>query len=152
MRIGIGSDHVGVDLKEMIKRILDSRADQVTDFGTSGTASVDYPDFGRPVAEAVSRGDYDRGILICGTGLGMAITANKIAGVRAVTCGDTFGARNSRLHNDSNVLCLGARITGPGLAEDIVKIWLDTEFEGGRHVPRLEKVAAIEREWCSRQS
>lgn len=144
MKVALGSDHGGFNLKEAIKGLLSDKGVPYTDFGTDSTASCDYPDIARPVAEAVARGEYDRGILICGTGIGMSITANKVRGVRAALCHDTFSARATRQHNDANVLCLGGRVIGPGLALDVVATWLGTDFEGGRHARRVEKISALE--------
>lgn len=143
--LAIGSDHGGFLLKERIKKYLDELGVDFTDFGTFSGESVDYPDFAEKVAVAVSKGQCDKGILCCGTGIGVSITANKIPGIRAAVCGDTFSARASRQHNDANILALGERVIGQGLALDIVKTWLESEFEGGRHEKRLQKIALIER-------
>ena len=146
MKLAIGSDHGGFELKEEILKFLKTIANiTVIDFGASGRDSVDYPDFGRKVAEAVSAGDVDRGILICGTGIGMSIVANRYPKVRAALCHDHFTAQMSRLHNDANVLVMGERVIGRGVACDIVKTWLDTEFEGGRHQTRLDKIRQLEK-------
>jgi len=144
MKIAIAADHGGYGLKEQIKQKLDSMGLTYQDFGTDSEASVDYPDYGIQVAEGIARGEFDRGILICGTGLGMSIVANKVPGVRCALLHDTFSAKATREHNDTNVMAMGARVIGPGLAEEIVEIWLTTEFAGGRHAQRLDKVAAIE--------
>lgn len=144
MKIAIASDHAGYRLKTEVAALVNRLGHEVTDFGTHSEESVDYPDFAVKVARAVSQGESDRGILVCGTGLGMSIAANKVKGIRAVTCGDTFSARASREHNDANVLCLGARVTGSGLALDIVKTWLETEFLGGRHARRVQKISELE--------
>jgi len=144
VKIATAADHAGFRLKEKIKEYLLSAGYEVEDFGTSGEEPVDYPDFGLAAATAVMSGSCDLGILVCGTGLGMAIAANKIPGIRAVTCGDTFSARSSREHNDANVLCLGARVLGEGLALDIVKTWLSANFQGGRHERRVKKIKEIE--------
>ncbi|MHB1418311.1 MAG: ribose 5-phosphate isomerase B [Bacillota bacterium] len=144
MRVAIGSDHAGFRLKELIKDYLHDAGIAHYDFGTYSEESVDYPDFALLVAEAVARNEYDRGILVCGTGIGVAIAANKVPGIRAALCSDTFSARSSREHNDANVLTLGERVVGPGLALDIVKIWLGTDFAGGRHSRRVEKISKIE--------
>ncbi len=144
MKIAIGSDHAGFELKAEIKSLLKEIGLECIDFGTDGTTSVDYPDFGRKVSEAVSRGEIDRGILICGTGIGMSIVANKFPNVRASLCNDLFTAKMSRLHNDANILVIGGRIVGKDLAKEIVRVWFSTEFEGGRHVKRLEKIRRIE--------
>lgn len=145
MKLAIGSDHGGWELKEEIKKYLKNISDiEVIDYGTSAPQSVDYPDFGRLVAEAVSKGTAERGILICGTGIGMSIVANRYPGVRAALCHDHFTARMSRLHNDSNILVMGERVIGKGVALDMVKTWLETEFEGGRHLKRIEKINQID--------
>jgi ribose 5-phosphate isomerase B len=144
MKIAIGCDHAAVELKEALLSLLAGKGHEVLDLGTRGAESVDYPDFGEKVARAVAGGESDRGILICGTGIGMSIVANKVPGIRAALCSEPFSARMSRLHNDANVLVLGGRVTGRNLAEEIVATWLDTPFEGGRHARRLEKITAIE--------
>ncbi|MBK7921157.1 ribose 5-phosphate isomerase B [Veillonella sp. YH-vei2232] len=144
MKVAIGCDHGGLHLKEDIKSLLADGGYEVTDFGTNSTDSVDYPDIAVPVANAVANGEFDRGILICGTGIGIGIAANKVKGIRAALCHDTFSAHASREHNNANILTMGERIIGPGLARDIVKIWLTTEFEGGRHERRVAKIADIE--------
>ncbi|MBU0650549.1 ribose 5-phosphate isomerase B [bacterium] len=140
MKISIGCDHGGFVLKDMVVSILKARGIEIVDEGTFSDESVDYPDFAKKVAEVVSRGKVDRGILICGTGLGMSITANRFKGVRAAVCNDLITAKYSRLHNDSNILCMGARVIDKSMAEKIVNIWLDTEFEGGRHQRRVDKI------------
>jgi ribose 5-phosphate isomerase B len=145
MKLAIGSDHGGWELKkEIIKFIKNTTTIELLDFGTASKDSVDYPDFGRKVSEAVYTGIVDRGILICGTGIGMSIVANRYPKVRAALCHDHFTARMSRLHNDANVLVMGERVVGQGVALDMVKTWLETEFEGGRHQKRLDKIYAIE--------
>ncbi|MBM3133281.1 MAG: ribose 5-phosphate isomerase B [Chloroflexi bacterium] len=144
MRIAIGSDHAGFNLKEMVKGILLEMNHSYEDFGCFDTSSVDYPDIGFAVADAVAQGKFDQGILICGSGIGMCITANKVDGIRAAVCHDTFSARGAREHNDANVLCLGERVIGLGLAREIVTAYLASEFMGGRHARRLEKVRARE--------
>ncbi len=145
MRIAIGSDHGGYQLKEEIKKALLEKKYQVEDFGTHSTDSCDYPDIALPVARAVAAGEYDKGILICGTGIGISIAANKVPGIRAALCHDTFSARASREHNDANILALGERVIGRGLALEIVDVWLASEFSGGRHQKRVDKIAAIEK-------
>jgi ribose 5-phosphate isomerase B len=142
MKIIIGSDHAGFPLKEALKKAIGG----MTDIGTGSADSVDYPDFGARVARAVSSGEYDRGILICGSGIGMSIVANKFPGIRAALCTDTEAARLSRMHNDANVLVLAGRRTDPEMAVAITRVWLDTPFEGGRHERRLEKIRNIEKE------
>ena len=144
MKIAIGCDHAGYRLKGEVLVLVENLGHQAVDFGTDSEVSVDYPDFAAKVARAVSQRNADLGILVCGTGLGMAIAANKVRGVRAVTCGDTFSARASREHNNANVLCLGARVTGGGLALDIVRTWLEAEFQGGRHERRVSKIMDLE--------
>lgn len=147
MKIAVGSDHAGFRLKGEIIAFLRAQGLEVIDMGTSGEESVDYPDFALKVAESVRNGESNLGVLVCGTGLGMAIAANKVPGVRAVTCTDPVSARLSREHNDANVLCLGARITGGLLATEIVKEWLAAEFQGGRHQTRVDKISSIEKKF-----
>lgn len=145
MIIAIGSDHAGFMLKSDVIAWLQKIGHQVLDLGCNDDhTSVDYPIFGEKVAMDVVSGKVDLGILICGTGIGMSITANKIAGIRAALCGDTFSARASRAHNNANVLVLGSRVTGPGLALDIVEAFLNSSFEGGRHQRRLDLVQKLE--------
>ena len=144
MKIAIGSDHAGFGLKEDVLTLLKGSRHAVVDCGTNTTASVDYPDFGEKVSRMVSAGEADRGILICGTGIGMSMVANKFPNVRAALCNDLFSAKMSRLHNDANVLVLGGRIIGKDLAAEIVRTWLDTAFEGERHMRRLQKIKKIE--------
>jgi ribose 5-phosphate isomerase B len=143
--IALGADHAGWELKEALKAWLIDRGYHVVDFGTHSPDSVDYPDYAAQVGEAVSAGKAERGVLVCGTGIGMAITANKVPGVRAAACGDLYDARMSREHNDANVLALGGRLTGRDAAVDILRMWLETDFAGGRHQRRLEKIAGVER-------
>ena len=143
--IVIGSDHAAWPLKEAVKRHLQSRDIAVHDVGTHGPESVNYPDFGIRVAEAVSTGRFARGVLLCGTGLGMSMVANRFAAVRAALCGDLFAAVMSRRHNDANVLVLGGRVTGEDLALEIVRVWLETPFDGGRHQARLNQFDRIGR-------
>lgn len=144
MKLAIGADHGGYVLKNEIIEFLNKIGNiEVVDHGTSGPESVDYPDYGRKVSEAVSNGTADRGILICGTGIGMSIVANRYPKVRAALCHDNFTARMSRLHNDANVLVMGERVIGKGVALDLVKVWLETEFEGNRHLRRLQKIEEL---------
>jgi ribose 5-phosphate isomerase B len=144
MKLAIGADHGGYVLKQEIVEFLKTIGTiEVIDHGTSGPESVDYPDYGRKVSEAVSNGSADRGILICGTGIGMSIVSNRFPKVRAALCHDNFTARMSRLHNDANILVMGERVIGRGVALDIVKTWLETEFEGSRHARRLQKIEEI---------
>lgn len=140
MKIVVGSDHAGHALKKLIKDLLSKRHIEVVDVGTTSEDSCDYPDFGKMVAEKVSKGEFDRGILVCGTGIGMSIVANRLPGVRAALCNDSYMAQMSRRHNDANVLVMGGRVIGPGLATEITNVWLDTPFEGGRHKERLDKI------------
>ncbi|MFO0751949.1 MAG: ribose 5-phosphate isomerase B [Thermodesulfovibrionales bacterium] len=144
MRIALGSDHAGLDMKREVLSLLQEMGHEQADYGTDTPQSVDYPDFGEKVSRAVAAGEADRGILICGTGIGMSIVANKIPGVRAALCNELFSARMSRLHNDANVLVLGGRIIGKDLAREIVRTWMTTSFEGGRHCDRLRKITLIE--------
>jgi ribose 5-phosphate isomerase B len=143
--IALGADHAGFALKETIKAWLEGQGHRVLDVGTHTLDSVDYPDYASAVTDALLAGAAERGILVCGTGLGMAMAANKAPGVRAAACVDAFTAQMSREHNDANVLTLGARIVGPDDALAIVRVWLDTAFAGDRHVRRLAKIAALER-------
>lgn len=138
MRIAIGSDHGGFTLKASIIQFLCELGHEVEDLGTDSTASVDYPDYARAVCARVQNGDCAAGILICGTGIGMSMVANRQKGIRAALCHELFTARMSREHNDANVLCLGERVIGPGLALEIVRTWVSTEFAGGRHLRRIE--------------
>jgi ribose 5-phosphate isomerase B len=144
MLVAIGSDHAGVEMKEELISLLKEMGIDYIDMGTNGPASVDYPDFGERVATAVSKGEVERGILICGTGIGMSIVANKFSGIRASLCNDLFSAKMSRLHNDANILVIGGRIVGIALAREIAKVWLETPFDGGRHADRLKKITLIE--------
>jgi ribose 5-phosphate isomerase B len=144
MTIAIGCDHAGVELKKEIISLLHDLRIECIDYGTNGAESVDYPDFGEKVSESVSSGKIEKGILICGTGIGMSIVANKFPGVRASLCNGIFTARMSRLHNDANVLVLGGRVIGKDLAKEIVRTWVSTPFEGERHAKRLNKISLIE--------
>jgi ribose 5-phosphate isomerase B len=145
MRVAIGSDHAGLEMKNEVISVLKAMGHEYQDFGTDTPQSVDYPDFGETVSQAVSEGKADRGILICGTGIGMSIVANKFRYIRAALCNELFSAKMSRLHNDANILVLGGRIIGKDLATEIVKIWMVTPFEGGRHENRLKKIQLIEK-------
>lgn len=144
MRIIIGSDHGGYRLKEALKEVMEKRGIEIEDIGCDCEESVDYPDYALPVAQRVAAGEFNRGVLICGTGLGMAMAANKISGIRCAVVSDEFSARMSREHNDANVLALGERVVGPGLAETILTAWLETDFAGGRHQRRVDKIGALE--------
>jgi len=144
MMIAIGSDHGGYELKKEIMAHLDAAGALYEDCGTYDTESCDYPDYAHAVCKKIQDGEADSGILICGTGIGMSIAANKHKGIRAAVCGDCFSAKFTRRHNDANVLCLGARVTGPGLAMEIVDLFLNEKFEGGRHARRVEKIKELE--------
>ncbi len=149
----IGCDHAAFAMKEKVKEFLQAREIEVKDAGTFDENSVDYPDFGIEVASAVCRKEFSRGILICGTGIGMSIVANKFPGVRATLCSDMFTAIMARQHNDSNILVLGGRVIGDVLALEIVRLWLETPFEGGRHQKRLDKIDRIDlTELCAKRS
>lgn len=138
--IFFGADHAGVELKNALLLVAQGRGLETKDLGTHGDASVDYPDFGHAVANAVIENDGALGVLVCGTGQGISMSANRHPGIRAALCADTFSARMSRMHNDANILCLGARVVGAGLAEDILGAFLNAEFEGGRHARRVAKI------------
>jgi ribose 5-phosphate isomerase B len=142
--VALGADHAGFPLKEDIKGWLISHGFEVVDLGTQATESVDYPDFAIAVGGAVTAGKADRGVLVCGTGIGMAMAANKVPGTRAAACSDAYTARMSREHNDANILALGARITSREAAIEILEVWLNAEFAGGRHARRVEKVVALD--------
>jgi len=144
MKIAFGCDHGGYDLKKDVIDFLKSRDIEVLDFGTHSTASVDYPNYGRAVGEAVQSKEADLGIIICGTGIGISLAANKVDGIQAAVVSDTFSARMARMHNNANVLAFGSRVVGKGLAIDLVKAWLDSSFEGGRHKRRVDKIMSIE--------
>ena len=144
LSVALGADHAGWELKEALKSWLMEAGYQVLDFGTHSPDSVDYPDYAQQVGEAVAVGKVDRGVLVCGTGIGMTMAANKIPGVRAALCGDAFTSRMSREHNDANVLALGGRLTDADLGRDILKVWLETDFAGGRHARRVNKIMELE--------
>lgn len=148
MKIALAADHAGFEEKEKIKRTLDELGVEYDDMGTDSCDSVDYPDFARKAAEAVARGDYAQGLLVCGSGTGMAIAANKVKGVRAAVAWNEDIARLAREHNDANVLSLAARFNSPEEMDKIVKAWFAADFEGGRHTPRVEKISGIEKENC----
>lgn len=149
MKIAIGSDHAGYNLKETIKKHLDELGVEYKDLGCeSCNTSVDYPDYGLSVAEAVASKEFDRGIIICGTGIGISIAANKVPGIRAAVCTDTFTAKACRQHNDANILAMGERVVGPGVALDMVDAFLKEEFQGGRHSKRVSKISNIEEKYC----
>ena len=140
MRIALGSDHGGYRLKEVLKEYLLSKGYEIEDFGTTSEESVDYPEYGKSVAKYVVSGNADYGIIICGTGIGISISANKVKGARAALCHNMWTAKLTREHNDANILALGARVIGEGIALDIVDTFLSTEFEGGRHQKRIDKI------------
>lgn len=144
MKIVVGSDHGAVHLKEEVKKVLQEMGAEIEDVGTHGTEAVDYPDIAGLVAGRVARGEAERGVILCGTGIGISIAANKIKGIRAALCHDVFSAKMSREHNDANILAMGERVIGFGLAREIVKAWMTTEFAGGRHARRVDKISALE--------
>ncbi|MBV1818682.1 ribose 5-phosphate isomerase B [Bacteroidales bacterium MSK.15.36] len=144
MKVGIGSDHGGYELKEYIKGFLEEEGIEYIDYGTNSSESVDYPEFGEKVALAVKNGECDRGIVICGTGIGISISCNKVAGIRCALCGDTYSAKMSVEHNNAQVLALGGRVVGKDLALEIVSTWLSARFQGGRHERRVNKISDIE--------
>ncbi|MGD6816529.1 ribose 5-phosphate isomerase B [Metabacillus sp. 84] len=144
MKVAIASDHGGMKIREEIKSLMDEMGISYEDLGCECNQSVDYPDYAVPVAEKVASGEADRGILICGTGIGMSIAANKVKGIRCALVHDVYSARLTREHNDSNVLAMGERVIGPGLARDIAKTWLQSNFEGGRHANRIGKIGQYE--------
>ena len=143
--IGIASDHAGFHLKEYLKKRMEDWGYKVIDMGTNSEKSVDYPDYAYSLSKRVSDGEIPFGVLICGTGIGMCMTANKVKGIRAALCWNEYTAKLSRLHNNANILCLGGRVITPEVADGILKVWLGESFEGGRHGKRLEKIRRIER-------
>ncbi|WP_108668848.1 ribose 5-phosphate isomerase B [Peribacillus acanthi] len=144
MKVAIASDHGGLNIREEIKSLMEEMNIEFEDFGCECDTSVDYPDYALPVAQKVANGEFDRGILICGTGIGMSIAANKVKGIRCALVHDTFSAKATREHNDSNMLAMGERVIGAGLAREIAKTWLMTEYEGGRHANRVGKITSYE--------
>lgn len=150
LRVALGADHAGVALKDSLAKLLDVTGITYKDFGTHGSESVDYPDFAADVARAVAAGEFDRGVLVCGSGIGMAIAANKVPGIRAAVVTEAESARLSRSHNDANVIAIGARLTAPEVATAIVTTFLDTPFEGGRHQRRIDKLTALDVAWAER--
>ena len=147
MKIAIGNDHAGINLKPALIAYLEEKGYEYADFGTYTKDSCNYAEYGAKVAEAVASGEYDRGILICGTGIGMSIVANKVPGIRCAHCHDSFSARATRMHNDANVVAFGERCIGAGVMLDIVDAFLTAEFEGGRHVARIAKINEIEKKY-----
>ena len=144
MKVAIASDHGGINIREEIKSLMDEMGIQYEDFGCDCKTSVDYPDYALPVAEKVAAGEFDRGILVCGTGIGMSIAANKVKGIRCALVHDVYSAKLTRQHNDTNMIAMGERVIGPGLAREIAQAWLSEEFEGGRHANRIGKIADYE--------
>lgn len=144
MKVVIASDHGGINIRNEIISLLKEMNIEYEDMGCECSTSVDYPDYALPVAEKVAKGEVDRGILICGTGIGMSIAANKVKGIRCALVHDMFSAKATREHNDTNILAMGERVIGPGLARDIAKIWLTTPFDGGRHKNRINKIRTYE--------
>lgn len=147
MKIAVACDHGGLNLKKVLVNYLNEHGYEYVDFGTNTTDSCDYPDFALPAAEAVASGECERGIVICSTGIGVSMVANKVPGVRCAHCHDTYCARFTRLHNDANMLAFGEKCLGPGLMLDIVELFLTTEFEGGRHQRRVDKITAVEKKY-----
>ncbi|MFL2138978.1 ribose 5-phosphate isomerase B [Desemzia sp. FAM 23991] len=147
MKLAIGSDHVGIELKPIIIEYVKELGHEVEDFGPYSTERTDYPKFGKKVAEEVANGNFDGGILICGTGVGISIAANKVKGIRAVVCSEPYSAKLSKEHNNTNIVAFGSRVVGSELAKMIVKEWLDAEFEGGRHANRVGMISDIECEY-----
>ena len=148
MKIAIACDHGGINLKKEIIKYLNEKGYGYQDFGTDSTDSCDYPDFALPAAEAVAKGECDKGIVVCSTGIGVSIVANKVPRVRCAHCHDSYCAEFTRLHNDANVLALGEKVVGVGYALKIVETFLTTQFEGGRHQRRVDKISAIEKKYC----
>lgn len=144
IKIGLGADHGGYKLKQAIKEHLEKRGFEIVDFGTNSGESVDYPDYGKAVGEAVIEGKVDKGIIVCGTGIGIGLAANKVKGIRCANVSDTFSAKMSRAHNDCQMISLGERVLGIGLALEITDAFLDSEFEGDRHKRRVDKISDIE--------
>lgn len=144
MVLAIGSDHGGFELKEEVKKHLEARGVEYKDFGCYTKESIDYPVVAKAVGTAIASGEYERGLLFCGTGIGISMAANKIKGIRAACCDDCFSVKYTRLHNDANILCMGGRVVGPGLACELVDLFIDTEFEGGRHARRVGMIADLE--------
>ncbi|MYL59544.1 ribose 5-phosphate isomerase B [Virgibacillus halodenitrificans] len=144
MKVIITADHAGMTVRNEVKDLLEEMGIEYEDTGCSCESSVDYPDYALPAAERIAKGEFDRGIFICGTGIGMSIAANKVKGIRCALTHDVYSAKLTRQHNDSNVLALGERVVGPGLAREIAKVWLGTAFDGGRHANRIGKIGTYE--------
>ena len=145
MKIAIGNDHTALEMKNEMKKFLEEKGYEVIDYGTNSTESCDYPVYGEKVGNAVAGGEADLGLAICGTGVGISLACNKVKGIRAACCSDCFSAKLTRQHNDANILCMGGRVVGAGLALMMTDLFLNTEFEGGRHQTRIDKIAEIER-------
>ncbi len=145
MKIAVGNDHAAVELKEALLDVIKEEGWEYVDFGVAQGEKCDYPDMAKTVGDSVAKGECDRGMLLCGTGIGMSMSANKVKGIRAALVTDCFGAKFTRLHNDANVICMGARTTGIGLAGELLRVFLNTEFEGGRHTVRVEKMMNLEK-------
>lgn len=146
MKVILTADHAGMTIRNEVKSLLEEMGIEYEDAGCEGGSSVDYPDYSLPAAERIANGEFDRGIFICGTGIGMSIAANKVKGIRCALAHDVYSAKSTREHNDSNVLAMGERVIGPGLAREIAKTWLETEFDGGRHERRVNKITSYENE------
>jgi len=146
MKVAMACDHGGLDLKNVLKQELEAMGHEVVDFGTYTHDSVDYPDYGYKAAKAVSSGECEKGVVVCGTGIGISITCNKVHGIRCALCHDVFSAKATRAHNDANMLAMGQRVIGPGLALEILHAFFEGEYEGGRHDLRIQKLMAIENE------
>lgn len=146
MKVIITADHAGMTIRNEIENLLKEMEIEYEYAGCDGTASVDYPDYALPAAKRIASGEFDRGIFICGTGIGMSIAANKVKGIRCALTHDVFSAKSTREHNDSNVLAMGERVIGAGLAREIAQTWLETEFDGGRHLRRVDKITVFEKE------
>lgn len=144
MKLAIASDHVGIELKPIIMDYVKELGHEIDDFGPNTTDRTDYPKYGKAVADAVASGEYDGGILICGTGVGISISANKVKGIRAVVCSEPYSAKLSKEHNNTNIVAFGSRVIGSELAKMIVKEWIEAEFEGGRHANRVDMIATLE--------
>lgn len=145
MKVILSADHAGMSIRQEISNLLEEMNIEYVDMGCEGSGSVDYPDYALPAAKRVASGEFDRGILICGTGIGMSIAANKVKGIRCALTHDVYSAKLTRQHNNTNMLALGERVIGPGLAREIVQTWLETDFEGGRHANRVDKITAYEK-------
>lgn len=146
MKVILSVDHAGMSIRQEVSNLLGEMNIEFVDIGCEGSSSVDYPDYALPAAERVASGEFDRGILICGTGIGMSISANKVKGVRCALTHDVYSAKLTRQHNNANMIALGERVIGTGLAREIVQTWLETDFEGGRHANRVDKITAYEKE------